>query len=1114
MTSGSGRRRVAVIGSGVSGLLAAHVLSRTDDVTLFESDSRLGGHAHTHDVEVDGRTLAVDTGFIVHNERTYPTLLRLFAELGITTQETDMSMSVSCPQDGIEYAGGQGLRGLLPSWRTLGRVAYLRMLGEVARFHRAAARVLASPHEGAGAEALTLGEFLDRNGFSEDFQRWFMTPLVAAVWSCEPAAAPDYPARHLFTFLDHHGMLGVLGSPPWRTVTGGSRAYVEAVAAGLHEIRLGTPVLGVTELADGVLLDLGGGRRAAYDAVVVATHAPQALAMLTNPTDRQRDVLGAFGYQTNVARLHTDTSLLPRHRHARASWNYLVPERDRPGEVVVTYDLTRLQRLTAASGTRLLLTLGGSDLVDPDRVVATMSYAHPLFTTDAVAAQRDLPSINTDRLAFAGAYHGWGFHEDGALSGLRAAERLGGTWEAEPRPAAKGTPASQPMPVLYETTIRHQRTAPVRHAFTHRSYTWLVDLDHLPDHGLLGRFAARDHIGDPERSIRTNIDTFLAAHGVDLAGGTILMLAQARVAGFCFNPITVFWCHDGTGRLAGVVVEVHNTYGDRHAYLVRPDANGRASVDKALYVSPFNDVSGRYRLHLPPPGERLSMGVVLERDGMPPFVTTVRGRALPASRSAVRRLALHHPWEPVVVAARIRWQGVRLWAKRLPVVDRPVHPDQPGAGAQGHVDASAWPDVARVPHGPRAAVAGGVAERLFRGIVRSLDLRVELPDGSTLGRQQDRGPLPLMRVHRPTALFRRVGADGLIGFGESYLAGDWDADDLAAVLGVFAARLDRLVPRPLQRLRAAYVARHPETERNTPEGSRTNIARHYDLSNELFAAFLDPSMTYSGALFGDLLGAGRYRPTRADLMSAQHAKIDRLLDRAGVRDGSRLLEIGTGWGELAIRAARRGAVVRSVTLSREQRDLARARVERAGLGDQVRIELLDYRSVEGRYDAVVSVEMVEAVGLDYLPDYFATIERVLAPGGRVALQAITMDDRRMRQTRHTYTWVHKYVFPGGLIPSAEALSRAAARSGLVPGESFAMGPHYAETLRLWDEEFLARWPEVARLGFDEVFRRMWHFYLCYSRAGFDSGYLDVQQLVLTRAHERAMPLAQAIRASA
>jgi predicted NAD/FAD-binding protein len=418
-------RRTAVVGSGVAGLTAAYVLGRSRHVTLYEADDRLGGHAHTHELTSshDGRVHRVDSGFIVHNRRTYPNLLRLFDELGVATQESEMSMSVRCEGCGLEYAGARGPAGLLARPRDILRGPYLRLLTEVPAFHRAARRLLA---RGDG-HGLTLGEFLDREGFSPYFRSHFMTPVVSAVWSCDAATAQRYPAAYLFRFLEHHGMLSVGGSPVWRTVTGGSREYVDRVAKHVGEIRTGAPVRAVRRHADGAEVTVADGSSESYDSVVIAVHPDQALRLLADPTDQEREVLGAFRYSRNTTLLHTDTRLLPRARGARASWNYLMPSCAAGADRVrVSYDMTRLQRLDAAE--TFVVTLGGEDRVDPGRVLARMVYEHPVYTPESVAAQRRLPELADSVCVFAGAYHGWGFHEDGCRSGVEAAAALGARW--------------------------------------------------------------------------------------------------------------------------------------------------------------------------------------------------------------------------------------------------------------------------------------------------------------------------------------------------------------------------------------------------------------------------------------------------------------------------------------------------------------------------------------------------------------------------------------------------------------------------------------------------------------------------------------------------------------
>jgi cyclopropane-fatty-acyl-phospholipid synthase len=421
-----------------------------------------------------------------------------------------------------------------------------------------------------------------------------------------------------------------------------------------------------------------------------------------------------------------------------------------------------------------------------------------------------------------------------------------------------------------------------------------------------------------------------------------------------------------------------------------------------------------------------------------------------------------------------------------------------GAGLPA-VDPARWPDVAARPHGP---VRAAIARLLLGRIAGRLPLRIKMPSGRSFGA----GPpeAPELRLHRPRDFYRRVGADGLIGFGESYMAGDWDCDDLTGLLTIMASAVETLVPPRLQWLRDFYVRHHPADEDATETGARRNIQRHYDLSNDLFALFLDESMTYSAAVFDeDAAGwpvppAGSPDVVAGALAAAQRRKIDHLLDLAGVGRGTRVLEIGSGWGELAIRAAARGAQVLTVTISEEQRDLTARKIQDAGQAGRAAVELLDYRRVTGQYDAIVSVEMIEAVAERYWPDYFAALDRLLAPGGRIALQSITMPHHRLLATRRTHTWILKYIFPGGLIPSVTAIRENLARTGLSMTSQRDFGDHYTQTLRIWRERFCAAAPELRRLGFDDVFSRMWLLYLSYSEAGFRSGYLNVSQFLLER----------------
>ena len=419
------RRSVAIVGSGVSGLTAAYVLADRCAVTLYETDGRLGGHAHTHDLtDPAGNVVAVDTGFIVHNDRTYPALRRLFAELGVRTRPTEMSMSIHDEGSGLEFAGGRGIRGVFAQPRRVVDPRFLSILAEVKRFHTRANAFLTRTDD---TDQTTYGEFLRGERFSDSFVGLYAAPVVSCVWSMGAGTALEYPARYLFRFLSHHGMLTVKGSPQWRTVFGGSRTYVDAIAARLPDVRTRRSVSAVLRDENSVSVRDSSGGWTSYDSVVVATHADQALGLLADASAEEKEVLGAFRYSRSETVLHTDSRLLPRARRARASWNYLTPPpADGDHAPVVTYWMNRLQGLDSSE--QYLVTLNARERIDPDKVIAVMDYEHPIYDLPAIEAQKRLPSLSTPRTAFAGAYHGWGFHEDGCRSGVDAARALGVTW--------------------------------------------------------------------------------------------------------------------------------------------------------------------------------------------------------------------------------------------------------------------------------------------------------------------------------------------------------------------------------------------------------------------------------------------------------------------------------------------------------------------------------------------------------------------------------------------------------------------------------------------------------------------------------------------------------------
>jgi predicted NAD/FAD-binding protein len=406
--------RIAIVGSGVAGLVCAHRLHPRHDVHLFEAETRLGGHVHTVEAAPG---LAVDTGFIVYNERTYPGFTRLLAELGVETQPSEMSFGVRCDRSGVEWAS-RGLASVFADPRSVARPSFLRMLRDLARFQRAARALLATP-----AEKLTLGELLAGGGYGPDLARLCVVPMGAAIWSAAPERLLDFPAVSFARFFANHGLLSLRAGLRWRVVRGGSARYVERLVAPFRErIRTGAPVRVVRRSAGGVELTAAG-RTERFDRVVLAVHSDQALALLDAPSAAERRILGAIRYQLNEAVLHTDPAVMPRRRRAWASWNVRVPREPR-ANVQVTYHMNRLQGLAARD--EWFVTLNDDAAIDPRRVRARIAYAHPSFDADALAAQRRHAEIDGGGgVHFAGAYWGWGFHEDGLASALSVCARLG-----------------------------------------------------------------------------------------------------------------------------------------------------------------------------------------------------------------------------------------------------------------------------------------------------------------------------------------------------------------------------------------------------------------------------------------------------------------------------------------------------------------------------------------------------------------------------------------------------------------------------------------------------------------------------------------------------------------
>ncbi|MYL22840.1 FAD-dependent oxidoreductase [Halomonas alkaliantarctica] len=438
-------QRIAVIGSGISGMAAAWYLSAQHEVTLFESAERLGGHTATIDVEVDGKTYAIDTGFIVFNDWTYPHFQRLLETLGVATQPTEMSFSVHETEVDFEY-NGHTLTSLFAQRRNLLNPAFYRLLGDIVRFNREATQDLDNERLPAGT---TLGEYLDRNRYGEAFQRRYLLPMGAAIWSASIDDLRAFPLTFFVRFFRNHGLLSISNRPQWYTLVGGSKAYIPALTAPYaSRIRLNAPVSAVHRDSTGVTVTSPAGEER-FDQVVLACHSDQALAMLKDASSAEREILGAMPYQDNEVVLHTDTRLLPRRKRAWASWNYRLDQRDAGERVSVTYDMNILQRLEA--DTTFCVTLNDSESIDPDKVLGRFVYAHPQFTLDGYAAQKRHSEISAapatfGRTHFCGAYWRNGFHEDGVWSALRVARALGCDEAATPPEMSPALPAHELMP--------------------------------------------------------------------------------------------------------------------------------------------------------------------------------------------------------------------------------------------------------------------------------------------------------------------------------------------------------------------------------------------------------------------------------------------------------------------------------------------------------------------------------------------------------------------------------------------------------------------------------------------------------------------------------------------
>jgi cyclopropane-fatty-acyl-phospholipid synthase len=654
---------------------------------------------------------------------------------------------------------------------------------------------------------------------------------------------------------------------------------------------------------------------------------------------------------------------------------------------------------------------------------------------------------------------------------------------------------------LYTGEVMHARSAPKTHRFRYRLCRYGFDLDDLPALDrrlrLFGHNRPRpvaihdaDYLQPGPAPLGEKLRNLLREHGAAAPVERAVLVTAPRYFGYVFNPVSFFFCYLSGGVLGAVVACVRNTFGEMHVYALHEPCPPPAGFDvayraaKAFHVSPFFDRQGEYHFAFRDPRSGVLDALIhLRRDGHPALVARLRAQPQPLTDARLLLTFLRHPVRPTLTVPRILWQAAQLhWRRGLPVHTKPN---------------PASPDTLRVAPPSRAQrwCRDAVCRALARLHTGRLELR--LPDGGRQSLGADSAPACTLTVRNWRFFTRAAGGD--IGLGESYMAGDWDTPEPAALLSLLIDNRDTLAERrlPLAGLVRALNALRHRLRPNSLPGSRRNIHDHYDLGNDFFQLFLDPSMSYSCALF-----AAPGQP----LADAQRNKLQALVRKARIGPGDHVLEIGCGWGSFAIEAAHAtGCRVTGLTISEAQLRLARERVAAAGLADRVRIELCDYRAAAGQYDRIVSIEMLEAVGHRYLGSFFAACDRLLTPDGLAVLQVITIPDQRYDEYRRGADFIRRHIFPGGHLPSLSALCQAMTSSSSLVVEDLAnIGPHYAPTLRAWRGQLLANAERLRALGFDDAFRRKWEFYFAYCEAAFATRILNNLHLVLCRPGNRLL----------
>lgn len=657
------------------------------------------------------------------------------------------------------------------------------------------------------------------------------------------------------------------------------------------------------------------------------------------------------------------------------------------------------------------------------------------------------------------------------------------------------------MNAIYEGEVFHSRVGSVNHSFKYPIYFYRVDVDQLEalskgvwlfSHNAWNIVSIydRDYLDRSNLPLRKKVENWLEKSGTPLKPKRIELVSSARFFGYVFNPVSFFYCYDEEDSLTAILAEVSNTFGERHLYVasnLTPSEKGEfdPTFEKLFHVSPFYARDGEYRFRFTRPDKDYFMRIDLYRDNKLALRGQMNAKSLEFSGPRMLRTLVRYPLTAALTMPRILWQAAKLhFGKRLPVYTKP-NPK------------SEWTHRVKPANFLQRLCQKAVLK--FLRSLKSDGLVLKMPEGEelTFGSPHCSDPA-ILNVHS-YEFFKRTALAGDIGLGEAFTSAEWTSPNPVRVLQFFIRnwenKTDSELPwaalgRKLNRWRHLSRA-------NTLTNSPKNIMDHYDLSNDFFALFLDPSMTYS---------SGIYSSSLTSLEDAQRAKIDRIISLAQIGPNDHVLEIGCGWGGFAIRAAKTtGCRVTGITLSPSQLEEAQRRVRAAGLEKQIELKLIDYRKMSGEFDKIVSIEMLEAVGHENFDSYFSSIDRLLKKDGIAALQGITMPDHRYAAYLQGTDWIQKHVFPGGEIASVSGLSASMARSSKLSIEKLDSFPlDYAQTLRDWRKTFHERIDEVRKLGFGDDFIRTWDYYFCYCEAGFNERVISVIQLQLSRPHNNKL----------